>query len=158
MMAVLLAVVQPADAPPDDLPLPSGRPCAAAVGRAAFAADQQLRQRVFAAILALLGFGADLLDLLLAAPPCQFLLHAREHSGVNDRRMIVFHIKFLPLAAVGLDTLGQAVLHIGLAQNCERIERIVVSRHASFPPGEGTRCASRWTAMSCRLSPARKRP
>ena len=64
MMAVLFAIVQPADAPPDDLSLPSGRPCAAAIGRAAFTADQQLRQRVLAGIVALLGFGADLLDFL----------------------------------------------------------------------------------------------
>ena len=117
MMAVLFAIVQPADAPPDDLSLPSGRPCAAPIGRAAFAADQQLRQRVFAGILALLCFGADLLDLLLAAPPRQLLLDTREGSGVDDRWMIVFHIKFLPLAAVGLDALGQSVLHIGLAQH-----------------------------------------
>ena len=102
VMAVFFAVVQSVDAAPDDPLFTTYGPCASTVWRAAFAADQQLRQCVFTAVLALFRSSARLLDLAFGSTTGQFFLHSGEGSCIDDCRMIVLHIVLGPFPSVDL--------------------------------------------------------
>lgn len=65
----------------------------------------------------MLGLCADLLDLELSVSSCKFLLHSCECRPVDDGRMIVFYVEFLPFAVVDLDLFGYTVLDVGLIDN-----------------------------------------
>ena len=54
-----------------------------------------------------------MLDLRLAGAPCYFLLDSCEGACVDNRRVVVLNIVFGPLAVVCLDSLADAVGHIG---------------------------------------------
>ncbi len=116
-MAVFLAVVQTVDSPPHDSLMTSCRPCASAVGRSAFFADQQFSQIVFAGIFALLGFRANLLDFAFSVAPRQFLLHSAEGAGVNDGGMIVLDIVFRAFSVVDLDFFAEAIRNVGFVED-----------------------------------------
>ena len=115
-MAVFFAEVETIDASPHDFLFSAHRPCASAVGRLAFAADQQLGQRILAGIFALLGFGADLLDLAFGSTPCQFFLQSGECGRVDDCRVIVLYIILRAFPGVDAHLFADAVLDIGFSQ------------------------------------------
>lgn len=108
-MTVFLAVIKSADAPPHDFLFAPNRPCASAVRRSAFSAEEQLSQRVLSAVFSLFGLCADLFDFPLAGSSCPFLLRSAEGGGVDDGRVIVFYIVFGTLAVVDLHLFGEAV-------------------------------------------------
>ena len=139
-MAVFFAVVKSVHASPYDFSLALGSPCASAVRRSAFAADQQFAQSVLALITAQFGFRAFLLDLWLAGAPCDFLLDSCKGACVNDGRVVVLNIVFVPLAVVYLDPLADAVGHISViytvhmesGKNCwVMTEKLLISQKQS---------------------------
>ena len=58
-----------------------------------------------------------MLDLRLAGAPCDFLLDSCEGACVNDCRVVVLNIVFVPFAVVCLNSLADAVGHIGFVYN-----------------------------------------
>lgn len=114
----IFSVVETVDASPYNLLLSFYRPCASAVRRSAFSADEQFGQSILARIFALLCFGADLLDLSFTGAPFQFLLNSAEGSGVDDSRMIILHVVFLSFAVIDLDRFADAVCDISLIDDC----------------------------------------
>ena len=54
-----------------------------------------------------------MLDLGLAGAPCDFFLYSCKGACVDDCRVVVLNIVFVPLAVVCLDSLADAVGHIG---------------------------------------------
>ena len=117
-MAVFFSVVETVDASPYNLLLSFYRPCASAVRRSAFSADEQFGQSILARIFALLCFGADLLDLSFTGAPFQFLLNSAEGSSVDDSRMIILHVVFLSFAVIDLDRFAYTVCDISLIDDC----------------------------------------
>lgn len=65
----------------------------------------------------MLGLCADLLDLTLACPSCEFLLDSAEHSGRDDCGVIVFHVVFRAFSVVDSDLLGDTVGDVGLVDD-----------------------------------------
>lgn len=147
VVAVLLAVVKAADAPPYDLFLSVGRPCASAIGRSAFSANQKLRERVLAGITTLLRFCSDLLDLPLSIPPRHFFLHSAEGSGVDDGRMIVLDVVFRALSVIDHDLLGQAVSDIGLVENGVTLVFFVSEDRFNRSPLPSSNARRRWNPV-----------
>ena len=65
----------------------------------------------------MLGLCADLLDLALACPSCEFLLDSAEHSRRDDCGVIVFHVVFRAFSVVDSDLLGDAVCDVSLVDD-----------------------------------------
>lgn len=91
-----------------------------------------------------------MLDLWLAGAPCDFLLDSCEGACVDDCRVIILDIVFVPFAVICLNSLADTVGHIGFVYNgtplyfsFERMERMVSCRHTLHPAGVGISFSSR---------------
>lgn len=142
-MTVFLAIVKAVDASPYNLFLSIGCPCASAVWRSAFSADQKLCERVLAGVTSLFCFRSYLLDFPLSAPSCHFFLYSAEGSGVDDCRMIVLDIVFRTLTVVDHDLILQAVFDVSLVEDSVAFVFLVGEdgfNRSSLPLTDAGRC------------------
>ena len=107
-MTVFCAVVQTAGAAPDGVFPSEGCPCASAVERPALAADEPVRQGIFARITGAschsrLGWAAQ------GAPTCHFCFHCVVLLPADNGLMMVRHIVLRHLTDVFNDLLADHI-------------------------------------------------
>ena len=118
VFAVFRAVIQSADAAPNDFFLAVLCPCCSAIRCSAVSAEEQLGQSVFTWIFAKLGFCTDIFDLAFTVTPWYFLLNPVEHCPFYNRRMIIFHIVHREFTGILFWLFADAVHNVGLLQQC----------------------------------------
>ena len=118
-MAVFLSVVQTTHTPPHDALFTFLCPCASAAECSALAADQSLREGIFAGVGSEAG-GSFLRGASGCASPCHFGLHLIELITVDDAVVVVFDEVHGKLTCVldGLaadEVLAEGLLHQNIA-------------------------------------------
>ena len=111
-----LAVIQPADTPPND-PFSTGCPSTSPIRSSALPTNQKISQRVFGTVFSHLGFRTDLLGFRFSGAPRQFLLHPPEGIRVNNGGMIMFDIVHRSFAVVLPHLLADTINGVGLIEN-----------------------------------------